>query len=335
MNDRQSRAVVAVGVGTELMLDLVRLKIGHLADFQHAVLRHSRCPRKLAARLVILRVGKQNADIADNAAHNRLVYIVGKIVFIGLAEISFHCVAQGVESARNDLLHRHGQSVGRGRGRKVRLRAEKCALDFLVLIGNDRARIHFRACPEHGDDGAEGNKFGGIGVFCVLHIPDVVRRFCLCRDDFAAIGNAAAADSENEVDAAFFGNARALLHFGVGRIRHDAAKLNNCFAGIGQNPFNLVIHAVFLDRTAAVGEHNHVAVFFQQAAEILPYTAAPEIDLRFVFKYKVVHCNSSLIFKAFCPAFHFGFGLFHRIARNGKRLVRQHGCTLCKLRNAV
>ena len=45
VDDRQPRAVVAVGVSAELMLDLMRLKIRDLADLQHAVLCHGGRPR--------------------------------------------------------------------------------------------------------------------------------------------------------------------------------------------------------------------------------------------------------------------------------------------------
>ena len=47
VDDRQPRAVVAVSVSAELMLDLMRLKIRDLADLQHAVLCHGGRPRQL------------------------------------------------------------------------------------------------------------------------------------------------------------------------------------------------------------------------------------------------------------------------------------------------
>ena len=84
VDDRQARAVVAVGVSTELMLDLMRLKIRDLADLQHAVL-----------------------------CHDGLIDIIGEVVFIRLAEVGFHRVAQRVERAGDDLLHGNGQRIGR------------------------------------------------------------------------------------------------------------------------------------------------------------------------------------------------------------------------------
>ena len=54
-----------------------------------------------------------NADVADDAAHDGFVNIVGQVVFIRLAEVGFHRVAQRVERAGDDLLHGNGQRIGR------------------------------------------------------------------------------------------------------------------------------------------------------------------------------------------------------------------------------
>ena len=82
MDDGETRSVVAVGVSAELMLDLMRLKIRDLADLQHAVLCHGGRPRQLASGVVIFRIGQQNADVADDAAHDGLIDIIGEVVFI-------------------------------------------------------------------------------------------------------------------------------------------------------------------------------------------------------------------------------------------------------------
>ena len=93
MDHRQARAVVTVGVGTQLVLVLVGLEIRDLADFQHAVLRHGRGPGQFAAGIVIAGIFEQHPDIADDAAHDGLVYIIRQVVFIGLPEIGLHGVA--------------------------------------------------------------------------------------------------------------------------------------------------------------------------------------------------------------------------------------------------
>ena len=105
--------MVAIGVSAQLVFDLMRLKIRDLADLQHAVLCHGGRPRQLASGVVIFRIGQQNADVADDAAHGGLIDIIGEVVFIRLAEVGFHRVAQRVERAGDDLLHGNGQRIGR------------------------------------------------------------------------------------------------------------------------------------------------------------------------------------------------------------------------------
>ena len=82
MNDRQTRAVVAVGVSAQLMLQHMALEVRDLADLQNAVFRHRGRPRQLASGVVIFRIGQQNADVADDAAHDGLIDIIGEVVFI-------------------------------------------------------------------------------------------------------------------------------------------------------------------------------------------------------------------------------------------------------------
>lgn len=76
---RQTGAMIAVGVGSQLMLDHVTLKIGDLADFQNAVLCHGGSPGQLTSRIVILRVSQKHPDIADHAAHKGFAHIIGKM----------------------------------------------------------------------------------------------------------------------------------------------------------------------------------------------------------------------------------------------------------------
>lgn len=135
------------------------LEVGDLADLQNAVFRHSRCPSQLASRAVILRVGQQHTDVADGAAHDGLVDVIGQVILVRLAEVGFHGVAQGIERAGDHLLHGDGQGVVGVKQSEIRLRAPERALDLLFLVGDDRTVVHLAAGAEHGDDGAE--KRGG------------------------------------------------------------------------------------------------------------------------------------------------------------------------------
>ena len=53
---------------------------------------------------------------------------------------------------------------------------------------------------------------------------------------------------------------RTLLHLGIGGVRHDAGEFHNALARGVQNAHDFIIHAVALDRTAAVGQHDGLAV---------------------------------------------------------------------------
>ena len=295
VNDRQTRAVIAVGVSAQLVLQHMALEVGDLADFQHAVFCHGGGPRQLTAGIVILRVGQQNADVADDAAHDGLVDVIGKTVFIRLAEVGFHRVAQRVERAGNNLLHGNGQRVAGVKERELRLRAPKSALDLLSLVGDDGPVVHLAAGTEHSDNRAEGNKLGRQRMLRVLHLPDVLVQLRLCGDDLAAVGNAAAAHGENQIDVIFTRQLRALLHLGISGVRHDTGELHDAFACGIQDTHDLIVHAVALDRAAAVGQHDGFAVVPQQTAEILFHAALAEIHLGLVFKNKVVHKNASFL----------------------------------------
>ena len=133
-------------------------------------------------------------------------------------------------------------------------------------MGDDGPVVHLAAGTEHRDNRAEGNKLGRQRVLHVLHLPDVLVQLRLCGDDLAAVGNAAAAHGENQIDVIFTRQLRALLRLGIGGIGHDAVELHDTLAGGVQNAHDLIIHAIALDRSAAVGQHDGFAVVPQQTA---------------------------------------------------------------------
>ena len=295
MDHRQTCTVVAVGVRAQLVLQHMALEVRDFSDLQNAVLCHGGGPRQFTSGIVILRVGQQNADVADDAAHDGFVNIVGQVVFIRLAEVGFHRVAQRVERAGNNLLHGNGQRVAGVKERELRLRAPKSALDLLSLVGDDGPVVHLAAGTEHRDNRAEGNKLGRQRVLRVLHLPDVLVQLRLCGDDLAAVGNAAAAHGKNQIDVIFTRQLRALLHLGISGVRHDTGELHDALACGIQDTHDLIVHAVALDRAAAVGQHDGFAVVPQQTAEVLFHAALAEIHLGLVFKNKVVHKNASFL----------------------------------------
>ena len=140
-----------------------------------------------ASGVVIFRIGQQNADVADDAAHDGLIDVIGQVILVWLAEVGFHRVAQRVKRTGNDLFHRNGQGIAGVEEGKLRLRAPKSALDFLFLVSDDGTVIHLAAGTEHRDDGAEGDKLRWECVLGVLQFPNVLVQFGLRGDDLAAI----------------------------------------------------------------------------------------------------------------------------------------------------
>ena len=202
-------------------------------------------------------------------------------------------MAQRVERAGNNLLHGNGQRVAGVKERELRLRAPKSALDLLSLVGDDGPVVHLAAGTEHRDNRAEGDKLRWECVLGVLQFPNVLVQFGLRGDDLAAIGHAAAAHGENQIDVIFTRQLRALLHLGISGVRHDTGELHDALACGIQDTHDLIVHAVALDRAAAIRQHDGVPVVFQQAAEVLFHTALTEIHLGLVLKNKVVHKNAS------------------------------------------
>ena len=295
VNHRQPCTVVAVGISAQLVLDHVALEVRNFADFQNAVFRHGRRPGQLASCVTILRVGQQHASVADDAAHDGFVNIVGQVVFIRLAEVGLHGVTQGIKGTGDNLLYGNGQGIAGVEEGKIRLRTPKGALDFLFLVGDDGTVIHLAAGTEHRDDGAEGDKLRWECVLGVLQFPDVLVQFALRGDDLAAIGHAAAAHGEDKVHMILPRQLCALLRLGIGGVRHDTGELHDALAGGVQNAHDLIIHAIALDGAAAIRQHDGFPVVHQQTAEVLFHAALAEIHLSLVFKNKVVHKNASFL----------------------------------------
>ena len=284
VNDRQTSTVVAVGVGTQLMLDHVTLEVGDLADFQDAVFGHSRSPCQLAAGLVAVLVSQQDADVADDAAHDGFVDVIGEVVLVRLAEVSFHRVAQGVERTGNDLLHGNGQRVGGVEESKVGLCTPQGPLNLLFLMGDDRAVVHLGAGTEHRDDGAQRDELSGKSMLGVFQLPQIFVHLGLCGHHLAAVGHGTAAHGKDQIHMVLTGQLCTLLHLGVGGIGHDAGKLHDVLTLGVQNTDDFIIDTIVLDRTAAVGQHHGIAVVLQQTAQIFLHATLAEINLGLVFK---------------------------------------------------
>ena len=289
MDDRQALSVVAVGVGAELVLNLVGLHVGHAAHLEDAVFRHGRIPHQVAARLHVVDILEQAAHVDHRVARDCQRHIVRDVVLIGAAKVGLHRVAQGVKRAGQHLHAGNRSGVSRVQNRKARCKGQQAGLHLFFLVGDDRAAVHLRAGAGSGDHRADRKGCGWELVVDKLHLPQVLFGFGLRRHNLAAVDDAAAAHRQDVVDPVFLGQLGALLHLVVGWVWHDAGKVNDLLAGLLQQPLDLVIDAACLDRAAAVGQHHRLGLFGKLLRQHLWCNAFPKINLGRIGKSKGVH----------------------------------------------
>ena len=297
MDYRQAAAVVAVGIGPKLMFHVVTLEVALLAHLDEAVFCHGRIPHQIRPGCVILRIFHCNAQVADNALHQRLHDVVGNIVLIGLTEIGLHNVTQDVEAAGGHLLFRYRERIGRVHQGEAGIEGWiiPSSLYLLFLVGNHGSAVALAAGARHCNHNAQRQrlKVDDAGPRPKI-IPDVSVIPGGQRHSLAAVHSTAAAHSQDHVCVVLAGQLCSLLHFGIGGVGHNAGELYNGLARFLQNAGDLIIDTIFLDAATAIGEQNGIGVFCQ-AGQILFYTAFTEINLRGVLKNKVVHNNASFL----------------------------------------
>lgn len=307
VQDRQAFAVVAVGVGAELVFHVVDFEVLGFAHLDDAVLRHGRSPHDVAARIVVFRVLEGGAHVANQAAHQGFGNVIGDIVFDWEAEVGLHDVGQDVEGAGPELANRHGERVGRVHQREFRVEARVVAvgLDFLLRVGEDGGAVDLAAGRRHGDNHAQ---WQWLEVEIALHFPEVRPDVAVVSggqgDGFAAVHDAAAADCQYPVHLVVLGQLRALQHLIQRRVRHDAAELDDLNAGFLQDGRDFIVDAVLLDGAAAVAHQDLRAVLLGQLRQVLGDNALAEVDFGAVLKYEIVHCF--ILLSYFC-SFCFGY----------------------------
>ena len=99
----------------------------------------------------------------------------------------------------------------------------------------------------------------------------------------------AAAHCQDKVNVFLLCKLRSFLHFGVGRIGHDAGKICHLFARPFQDGFHLIVDAVLLHGTAAVSQHHMRAVSGHSRCQVLFCCSLSKINLCGIFIYKLLH----------------------------------------------
>ena len=212
-------------------------------------------------------------------------------------------MAQGIEYAGKELLHRNGHGVGWVKKRKVRLSAPNRTLDFLFLVGDDRFAVHLAAGAEQCNDGAEWDKLIWKGILRIFQLPNILVQLGLRGNNLAAVGYRAAAHGKNQVNLMFPCQLCTLQRLGVGWVRHDSGKLYHALARCLQDSHHFIVYAVALDGAAAIRQHNSITIISQHGFEMCTHAPLAEINLRLVLIDKIVHLTAS-----------FPFGFRNRIA---------------------
>ena len=203
-------------------------------------------------------------------------------------------MAQGVEGAGEHLHPGQAHGVFRVQNGEPGRGGEHPALDLGVLIGDDGPAVHLRPGAGGSDPRPQGDGRGGGGlVLDHLQVPQIFLRDGLSTDDLAAVNDGAAAYRQHQVDLVVPGQLGALFHLFPSGVGHDAGELSDCLAGLLQNAGDLVVDAVALDGTAAIGQQDIGAIGGQNAGQVLFRRPFAEIDFSWVFVNKVFHGNRS------------------------------------------
>ena len=170
-------------------------------------------------------------------------------------------------------------------------------------IGDHRAGVHLGAGAHHGQHTA--HRQGLAGRFLktgVILLPGILVAVHRNGYRLGVIAHRAAADRQQQIGFMPPGSLHApieLIHRGVG---HDAGNLSHIFAVVLQNFDNLVINPVFLDRTAAIDQHDVFAVLRQFGVEAVQCVLA-EIQLGRVTIRKIAKHENILLLSGFSKPF--------------------------------
>ena len=92
MDHCQSAAVVAVCVGTKLVLDHMSLEVSHLTKLQNTVLCHCGIPHEFSSCVLIKYIFGHDFEIPDDVSHDSFIDLIRNIRGAWAAEIRFHAV---------------------------------------------------------------------------------------------------------------------------------------------------------------------------------------------------------------------------------------------------
>lgn len=114
----------------------------------------------------------------------------------------------------------------------------------------------------------------------------------MCRDNLAAVDDRSASDSEDKINVVFPDKLCAFLHFGVGRIRHNAAEISHLFAALREPRLYFVIQSRAFDGTSAVGQQNIRSRLSKFAFYRLFGASLTEVLFDGIAIFKIIHIQT-------------------------------------------
>ena len=243
-------------------------------------------PHDVAACLVVLRVLDGDARTVDERTHEPFVEVVAGVVVL-VAAVLLQEVRHDIENAGHHLILRHRERQLRVQNREFRHQPaveDLAELEVLRVVGDDGTAVHLRAGAhhrQHATDGQDTQIGGRIITFHVIGLPRVSVEPCGGSHALGIVTHGAATDREDEIDIVLASEFAAFVKLLHRRIRHHAGILHDGFAGLVQDGQHRVVKSSALDGSAAIGEHDCLAVagqfLFQEFQAVLAEMQASRV----------------------------------------------------------
>ncbi len=227
-------------------------------------------PHQIASGFIVFRILHCYAGGMDNRAHEPLCQIITGVIIIS-GEILFTDMIKHIINTGNHLIlrHRHGKfRIQDGETRHNFFTKYMADFQFLLMIGNNRACIHFRACSYHSKHTSYRYNFT-IRLFhfqeiLIPWIPIIMNRYRKC---FGIITTGTAAYSQNKIYVGLSCNLYPIFELVSRRIGHDPGNFSHFFSCFFQDIHNLVINTISLDGAAPVYQYHMFPISGQFARE--------------------------------------------------------------------
>ena len=298
-DDRQTRAVGAIILGGEHVLQMVAVPVLLTAHAHNVIVAHHTGPHDVCTGLVIVGILHDPAAFVEHGQQHALQHPVRHFHVRRIGEVALKGVGHDVRDAAGRLIG--GQAFREGRVQHGEAGTEAVGLRAVLLqrflVGDDGIRGAFAAGGGNGQDGAPRQSL--LRHLPGEKIPEITVIGYADGDGLGGIDDAAAAHRQNEVDLLPAAQFDSLVHQTAAGIGLDAPQLHSIQVFFFQAGHDPVQQAGAFGRLPAV-DHQHPA-----AAEALDIPAGlrlpvlSEHEVGRAVKIKVPHRNAPLNIRSF------------------------------------